>query len=471
MSTRLFRGGLTIALLGVIFLAMSCSDDDDGDGDTTGGTSTTPAATGATGDTGATGGTGATGSTGATGETGAAEPDISGESVDVLGIWGSDELPNFESMVEPWQEETGAEMSFTGTRGLTALLTSRVEGGNPPDIAIPAEVGTFRQFAQAGQLVPLSECGLEEEISENYPESFVELGTVDGTLYGFFMKADSKGTVWYDPATFEENSYEVPGAESTWDDLIALTDQIREDGLTPWSIGVSSEADSGWPGSDWIQQIILNMEDGGEELYDGIIDGSIPFTDPRVKEAWERFGEIALTEGNVSQGSSAGINATTFQDATYPPFQDPPGAAMTYLGAFAATFITEQFPDAVQGEDYDFFTFPGGGVTGGANIAYAFNSDPATCSLLRHLASADAQQIWVEAGGFTSVNSGVDLEAYSDETARGAAEQLLDADPFRFDLDDAIGGATQQAIFAGVSQFIADPSQLDAILQNIEATR
>jgi alpha-glucoside transport system substrate-binding protein len=125
----------------------------------------------------------------------------------------------------------------------------------------------------------------------------------------------------------------------------------------------------------------------------------------------------------------------------------------------------------VAGEDYDFFTFPGGGVTGAANIVYAFNSDPATCSLLRHLAGAEAQEIWVEAGGFTSVNTNVALESYPDETARAAAEQLLDAEPFRFDLDDAIGGATQQAIFAGVTEYIANPSQLDTILQNIEATR
>ena len=467
MSIRSLRGILAVALIGASFFILSCSDDDDDGGDSSDASPTTVAtggtATGATGTTGATGGAG--------GATGGEEPAIDGESVDVLGIWGSDELPNFEAMVEPWQEETGAEMSFTGSRGLTALLTSRVEGGNPPDIAIPAEVGTFRQFAQAGQLVPLSECDIEDDITDNYPESFVELGTVDGTLYGFFMKADTKGTVWYDPGTFDENGWEVPGDDSAFQDLMDLTNEIRDGGdIPPWSIGVASEADSGWPGSDWLQQIILNSEDGAE-LYDGLVDGTIPFTDERVKAAWEAFGEIALTEGNVSQGSAAGINATTFQDATYPPFQDPPGAAMNYLGAFASEFITSQFPDAVAGEDYDFFTFPGGGVTGAANIVYAFNSDPATCSLLRYLASAEGQQIWVEAGGFTSVNSGVALDAYPDETARAAAEQLLDAEPFRFDLDDAIGGATQQAIFAGVTEYLANPSQLDTILQNIEATR
>jgi alpha-glucoside transport system substrate-binding protein len=439
MASRIWGKSLAVVLLaaGSVFM-LSCSDDDDGNG----------------GPTAEPGGNGA----------------ISGESVDVLGIWGDDELPNFEAMVRPWEDSEGASMDFTGTRGVAAILTSRVEGGNPPDVAIPAEVGLFRQFAEEGRLASLADCGIEEEIRANYPQSFVDLGTVNGELYGFFMKADTKGTIWYNPRTFSDGGYEPLSADSSWDDLVALTNQIKEDGLAPWSIGLASEADSGWPGSDWLQQIILNM-DNGEELYDGLVDGSIPFTDPRVKQAWERFGQIALTEDNVSQGSAAGINATNFQDATYPPFQTPPGAAMTYLGAFASSFITQQFPDLEPGDDYDFFTFPGGGVTGAANIVYAFNSEPATCSLLRHLASAEAQRTWVEAGGFTSLNEEVELDAYPNPTARAAAEQLLEAETFRFDLDDAIGGSTQQAIFAGVTQYIANRGQLDSILNGIQATR
>jgi alpha-glucoside transport system substrate-binding protein len=143
---------------------------------------------------------------------------------------------------------------------------------------------------------------------------------------------------------------------------------------------------------------------------------------------------------------------------------------MVYLGGFAAGFITEQFPDATPGETFDFFPFPGGKVTGGANIVYAFNSDPTTCSYLTHLASADAQQIWVDAGGFTSVNSEVSLDAYPDDVARKQAEQLLDAEVFRFDLDDAIGGDVQTAIFQGVTQYLSSPDQLEQILESIQAT-
>jgi alpha-glucoside transport system substrate-binding protein len=391
-------------------------------------------------------------------------------TVNVLGIWGAEELTSFEAVVQPWQDETGGTMEFTGTRSITADLTLRVEGGNPPDVAIPAEIGLFQEFATNGQIVPLSECeGLEEMVRDQYPDSFIELGTVDGTLYGFFMKADSKGTIWYDPQTFDANGWEPLGADNSFDDLISLSEEILATGLPPWSIGVGAAEATGFAGTDWIQQIILN--DAGPDTYDGLVDGSIPFTDAAVMSAWERFGEIALTSGYVVQGGGDAIVATNFQDATFPPFEDPPTAAMNYLGSFAVGFIQDQFPDAVPGTDFNFFTWPGGAITGGANIVYAFNSSPTTCSFLEYLAGADAQRIWVDRGGFTSVNQEVDLDAYPDDVSRNVAQQLLEAETFRFDLDDAIGGAFQSAYFQGVTQYLLNPGDLQTILQNIEASR
>ncbi len=402
------------------------------------------------------------------GEQGPPKPAI-GSSVDILGIWGGDELTNFEAMVEPWQTDTLAKVNFTGTRDITPTLTTRVEGNNPPDIAITAEVGLFRQFAAEGRLIPLSKCGVGEMVTAEYPQGFVDLGTVDGELYGFFMKADTKGTIWYNPKLFAEKGLTPLTADSSFADLIALSDKAKAAGVAPWSVGIESGGASGWPGTDWIQQILLN--EAGGAVYDGVIDGTIPFTDPRVKDAWQKFGKIVLTEGYTSQGGAEGVNATGFQDATFPPFMSPPQAAMTYLGGFAGGFITEQFPNAKPVEDYNFFTFPGGGITGGASLVYAFDESPETCSLLNYLASAEAQKIWVDEGGFTSVNKMVATTAYPDPVAKAQAEQLTQAKVFRFDLDDAIGGALQTAYFEGVTQYLASPGDLDKILASIEAAR
>ncbi len=433
---------ILFALIAVTALAFAACDDDDDDG----GDGVTPA----------------------DGETPA--PSALGD-VDVLGIWGGAELESFEALVAPWEAETGGELDFFGQRGIGAAITIGVEAGRPPDVVIPAEVGLFQGFAKNGDLTPLSECaGLEETVLANYPQGFIDLATVDGTLYGFFMKADTKGTVWYNPGFFEANGYTPLTADSSFADLVALTDAILADGLVPpWSIGVESGEASGWPGTDWIQQILLN--EAGGDVYDGVIDGSVPFTDAAVKAAWESFGEIALPEANTAQGGATGINATGFIDGTLPPFESPPTAALTYLGGFASGFITDAFPDAVPQTDFDFFTFPGGGVTGGAALVYAFNSDETTCSFLSWLASAEAQQIWVDIGGFTSLNTQIGLDSYPDPVARAQAEQLTQYELFRFDLDDAIGGALQLAFFTGVTEYLADPASLDTFLAGIEAAR
>jgi alpha-glucoside transport system substrate-binding protein len=307
-------------------------------------------------------------------------------------------------------------------------------------------------------------------VRENYPDSFLELGTVDGELYGFFMKADTKATVWYNPAFFEENDLEPLDADADFEELVSFSEEITANtDVAPWSMGVEQAEATGWPVTDWIQQIILN--EMGEDVYDGLVDGSIPFTDDRVREAWEMFGEIFNAEGSIEQGSAAGVISTSPAASTYPLYESPPTAAMVYLGGFATGFITEQFPDATPGETFDFFPFPGGKVTGGANIVYAFNDDETTCSFLTHMASAEAQQVWVDAGGFTSVNTEVPLEAYPDDVARKQAEQLLEADVFRFDLDDAIGGEVQAAYFQGITQYLQNPGQLESILESIQATR
>lgn len=439
LKRRSYRyAALAAVLMAPLLVFGACSDDDDG-----GNGDNTPSA-------------------------GTTQPAGDGDAVNVLGIWGDEELTSFEAMIAPWETETGNSMEFTGTRDITAILTTRVEGGNAPDVAVPAEIGLFQQFAREGELSPLSDCdGLEETVRANYPQSFIDLGTVDGELYGFFMKADTKATIFYNPAFFTAQSVEPLTADATFDDLVALSNAILAADTPPWSNGQEAGAGTGFPGSDTIQQIILN--EAGVDTYDGLVDGSVAYTDPAVKDAWEKFGQIVLPAGYTQQGGVEGVLASPFADSSFPPFEDPPAAGMVHLGGFAAGFITEQFPDAAAGTDFNFFPWPGGAVTGGANVAYMFNSDPATCSFMEHMASAEAQQIWVELGGFTSVNSEVTLDGYPDEVARAQAEQLLEAETFRFDLDDAIGGAGQQAIFTGVVQYLTDPSTLDDVLSGIDA--
>ena len=391
-------------------------------------------------------------------------------NVNVIHQWVSGGEPeSFRSVVAPWEELKGGRVDDLGTRDIVAIVTARVEGGNPPDMGVLAAPGTMQKFAREGKLVALDTFLDMPRIRNEYSQAWVDLCTVDDKLYCIVYKAANKSTVWYDPGTFAEVGAEVP---TTWDEMIALSDQLVSDGIHPWSIGVESGGASGWPGTDWIAQIVLS--ESGPAVYDQWVTHEIPWTDSRIKSAWEKFGQIALTEGYVP-GQADFILSTNFVPASYLVYESPPKAGMYFLGSFTQSFIEDQFPDQLIEEDYSFFPFPAidpqykGSVTGGADLLVMFNDTEATRSLMEYLSTAAAQQIWVSRGGFVSTNNQVSLDNYPDPLAAKVARQLTAAQVFRFDADDIWGGELQAAFWKGILDYIQAPSKLDSILQEIDA--
>jgi alpha-glucoside transport system substrate-binding protein len=391
-------------------------------------------------------------------------------AVSVIHQWVSGGEPeSFRAMVSPWEDLTGGKVDDVGTRDILDVLTIRVAGGNPPDIAVLSTPGTMQMFARDGVLVALDSFLDMDKIRNEYSQAWIDIGTVDGKLYGIPSKAANKSTVWYNPKVFDANGLQVP---ETWNEMIALSDQLVAAGLSPWSIGVESGGTSGWPGTDWIGQLLLSEH--GPESYDQWVNHEIPWTDSRVRSAWEKFGQIALTPGYVAGGADF-VLSTNFASASYLPFESPPKAAMYFLGSFVQGFIEGQFPDLIIEEDYSFFPFPSvspqyeGAVTSGADLLVMFNDNKASRSLVEYLATAEAQEIWVHRGGFTSTNKLVSLESYPDALAAKVAEQLTSAEIVRFDADDMWGGDLQDAFYRGVLNYLADPSRLDSILEDIEA--
>lgn len=405
---------------------------------------------------------------------------LSGKSVDVLGIWGSEEQADFEAMIQQWKTDTGADVKFTGSRDINSILTTRVAGGNPPNVALPASLGVFQDLAREGKLTPLSGCpGLEDKVKAEYAQQIVDLGTVDGKLYGVLMKAGNKGTIWYNPKFFQENGYKPLTADSTFQDLLTLTEQIAADkdagkhDVFPWSDAEEAGGGSGFPGSDWIQQIVLG--ESGPDVYDDWVAHKIPYNDPKIKEAWENFGKIVLEPRYVLGGVQRALT-TKFSEGSIPMVSQPPQAAMHYLGSFNSGFITDTtlgFPPGLKaGTDFDFFPFPGGGATGDANVMMLFNSDPATCSFAEWMAGPQSQEVWVKRGGFTSLNKKLNLAAYPTDLDRRIAQQLTDpSTTFRFDADDAMPsgvGGDNGAVFTGVLSYLSG-GDLDEILSGIDA--
>jgi alpha-glucoside transport system substrate-binding protein len=398
-------------------------------------------------------------------------PDLAHSSskvVNVLGLWSGSELRDFQKVVAPWEEETGHTMAFVPTRDLNAVLTTRIEAGDPPEVSILPNPGFMHELADRGNLVALDTILDMKRIKTEYAPAWLDLGTHRGKLFAIFYKATSKGTIWYSPGNFRTKGYSVP---KTWKEMLRLSDRIISDGGTPWVIAAESGAATGWPLTDWIEIILLNQF--GPGIYDTWVAHEIPWTDPAVRRSFETLGKIVHTPKYV-YGGAAGVLATNFITGTYVPYTTPPGAYMNYLGGFAQAFIKRQYPNFGPGEDYGFFPFPtiepryAGGVTGGADVIVLMEDTPGARSFIQYLSTAKAQEIWAKRGGFIASNKNVKLDVYPDVIAKQMALQLINANVFRFDGSDLMPAKVNDAFWKATLEYVNNPAGLDKILRSVE---
>jgi ABC-type glycerol-3-phosphate transport system substrate-binding protein len=400
-------------------------------------------------------------------DTGAAEEggeDVSG-SLDVTAIWSGPEQESFQAVIDGFTEQyPNVDVSYTsGGDQLPTILSTAVEGGNPPDIAILGQPGLLRDFAGQGALVPLDFAA--DDIEANFGESVIDLGTVDGTLYGFIFKAANKSLVWYNVPV-----YEAAGVEPAddWDTWLANGDTLLASGVPAYSIGGAD----GWTLTDLFENIYLRS--AGPDLYDQLSTHEIPWTDQSVKDALGLMAEIVGSD-NVAGGTQAALQ-TDYPTSVSNVYADPPKAAQVMEGDFVVGDITSA-TEAQPEEGYNVFPFPAIGdsgtvVVGGGDTVAMFVDSPAAQAFVDYLTTPEAAEIWAARGGFISLNKNLDASVFPDEIAAGIAGAPIEAEAFRFDLSDLqpaeFGATVGQGLFKLFQDFLADPSDIDGITQQME---
>jgi alpha-glucoside transport system substrate-binding protein len=385
-------------------------------------------------------------------------PDLSGQQVTVFGPWLTPEDDIFRSMLAYFTEATGAEAIYTGSDGFEQQIVIDAEAGSAPNIAVFPQPGLAAVLAGKGQLSPLS-ADMQSWVGENYAagQSWVDLGTypnADGAseFYGFFFNVNVKSLVWYNPENFDDFGYDVP---ESMEDLRALTEQMVADGETPWCIGLGSGAATGWPATDWVEDIMLRTVE--PSVYDQWTANEIPFDDPRVVAAIDEFGWFARDDAKVVGGAGA-VASTDFRDSPKGLFSAPPQCMMHRQASFVPAFFPE---DVVFGEDADFFYFPsyadkdlGNPVLGGGTLMAITNPSDATTALMEFLTLPLAHEVMMAQTGFLTPHQGVNLDAYKDDTLRGLGEILLGATTFRFDGSDLMpAGVGAGTFWTGMVDF------------------
>jgi alpha-glucoside transport system substrate-binding protein len=390
--------------------------------------------------------------------------DVTGD-ISIMAIWGGEEQESFQAVIDGFNElYPNVNAKYTsGGDNLAPLLSTAVEGGNPPDIAAVGQPGLMQGFVEQGALQPIDD--LRETIVDNFGESVADVGAVEGTQYGIMFKGANKSTMWYNVASFEEAGV---GAPETWDELNEARDTLKAAGITPYSVGV----DVGWPITDLFENIYLRT--AGPEKYDQLVAHEIPWTDQSVKDALTLMQDIVGDSSYLAGGTEEALQ-TEMPDSVAKVFTDSPEAAMVVIGDFAPGVVeTTLEPET----GYNVFTFPsiegsGPSVVGGGDIFVQFKDSPAADAFLEYLTTADAAAIWAERGGFSSPNKNLDTSVYPDVITQTTASALAEAEEFRFDGSDlmpsAFGGTPGQGFWKGMTDFVQNPDDIDGVTQQMEA--
>jgi ABC-type glycerol-3-phosphate transport system substrate-binding protein len=391
---------------------------------------------------------------------------VSGK-ISIIAKWTGAEQKSFEAVLEPFKKQNpDVEIKYTGAGdNVPQIVSTAVQGGNPPDIATLPQPGLMKQFAQRGAAKPISFS--RSVIRRNYKPVWLSLGTVNGKLYGLFFKGANKSTVWYNVSSFKAAGVKPP---ATFSAFLKAAKTIRAAGGKAYSIGAAD----GWTLTDLFENIYLKQ--AGPKKYDQLTNHKIKWTDPSVKAALRTMAKIVGDTGNIA-GGRAGALQTNFNTSVGNVFRASPKAAMVIEGDFVPGVLDTNPLKPISG--FNLFPFPSispktkSSIMGGGDVVVMFKDNAAARALISYLATSQAATIWAKRGGFSSPNKLVKSGAYKDPLNRRTAIALAQASIFRFDMSDlqpaAFGSTVGQGEWKLFQDFVQNPSNVNGIAAKLEA--
>ena len=403
----------------------------------------------------------------------AAHGDLAGQELTIAGPWLGPDQELVESMLAYFEAATGVDVKYVGSDSFETQVRIDAEAGSAANISVFPQPGLTADLAKLGQVAPLTDADAAW-LKDNYAagQSWVDLATFPGAdgnpaLFGFFYKVDVKSLVWFSPENFADAGYEVP---ATMEDLKALTEKMVADGVTPWCVGLGSGGATGWPATDWVEDLMLRTQTPAD--YDAWVKNDLKFNDPKVVAAIDEFGWF-IEDGKVAGGKGA-VATTDFRDSPKGLFSSPPQCMMHRQASFIPAF----FPEGTEmGVDADFFYFPayagkdlGKPVLGAGTLFGITKDSPAARAFIDWLKVPLAHEVWMAQKGFLTPFKGVNVDLYGDETLKKMGGILLGADTFRFDGSDLMpGGVGAGSFWTGMVDYAGGKSAQevgDAIQQS-----
>ena len=388
-------------------------------------------------------------------------------TVEIFSLWGGSEQEAFQKVLTQFTAETGIKTKYESARDFLPVIRTRLAAGNPPELAIIPRPGIVADLAKDGNLIKLNDLGLDaDKIGENYSSTWTNLATVDDEVYGVVAKANSKSVVWYKPASFKENGFEPP---SDWAGLLKITEDYKAKGKTPWAVGAQGR-DNSWTLTDWFENIYARQ--AGPDMYEQLFTGELAFNDQSVKDALAEMLKI-INDKNVAGGIDT-VLGTSFVDGIGKVFGKNSVAEMYMEGGFVGGIAIGQVnPSLKPVTDIAFFPFPeinaehGSPLVGGGDVAAAFENNEDVAKLMEFLSSPEAIRTWVSTGAIVSPHEGV--TEYPNELVKAEADQVKNAETFRFDGSDLLPGSLGQDFGTLLQNIIRKPADMDKFLDDYQA--
>ncbi|MGB0958640.1 MAG: ABC transporter substrate-binding protein [Halocynthiibacter sp.] len=396
----------------------------------------------------------------------AGEPPSSGR-LRITGPWAGVDGERFRSILAYFEAATGIKTTFEGSDRSEEQLLLEIAAGTPPDLAIIPQPGLMRSLAKQGKLAPLPK-GTSQWVADNYAAgaSWVALSDMDGDSFGFLYKTELKSLIWYNPATFADLGYAPP---QTFEALQALTARMIKEGRMPWCMGAGSGGASGWPATDWIEDLMLRLE--GPEFYDQWVAHGVPFNDVRVQSVFDAYGAFARGAKMVEGGGKA-VATRDFREAAAQLTELPPRCMMLRQASFIPAFFPK---DTIIGRDVDFTYFPtlknakNRPILGSGTFVTMPKQSPEAERFIDFLKLPIAHELWMAQSMFLTPHKGVDGQLAKEPSNQKMQTLLRAADIFRFDGSDMMpGGIGAGAFWRGMLDYLAGQSAAD-VTGKIEA--
>jgi alpha-glucoside transport system substrate-binding protein len=387
-------------------------------------------------------------------------------NISIIAKWTGDEQKSFEAVLAAFKTANpDVNVTYQGAGDdAPQVISTAIAGGNPPDIGTMPQPGTMADFAKSNKLKPINFA--KATIAKHYGKFWVNLGTVNGKLYGLFFKGSQKSTIWYNVKSFKNAGVSATKIK-TWPQLLTAAKTLRASGQKAYSIGGAD----GWTLTDLFENIYLRT--AGAAKYNSLSKHKIKWTDPSVKTALGFMAKVVGDTNNIAGGKSGALQ-TDFNTSVSNVFSNKPKAAMVMEGDFVPGVVPHPGFNAISG--YNVFDFPsinGSKPTsvGGGDIVTMLKDTPAGRALINYLATPAAAIIWAKRGGFSSPNKDVPPSAYKDPLQRKSAAGLVKAAVFDMsDLQPASFGATAgQGEWKLFQDFVTSPSNISGIQKKLES--